>query len=68
MAIINLPMNLRELSHELRTPLTGILGMTYCLSQEPLTKEQQDFVANIYKSGNQLLTIVEMLLSAKRLS
>jgi len=54
-----------NMSHELRTPLNGILGFAEILKvglTGDLTAKQSEYVENIYKSGKQLLTLVNEIL------
>jgi len=66
--IVYLPITLRDLSHELRTPLAGILGTLYQLEEEPLTFQQQSYLADIKNAGGALLRLANNLAQAKRLS
>jgi signal transduction histidine kinase len=53
---------LTHLAQELRTPLTSVLGMSSVLQQEiygPLTSKQKDYLAIVYNSGQQLVSIVD---------
>ncbi len=58
---------LASMSHELRTPLTAILGFSQLLqTQNNLTAKQQNDINIIYRSGQQLLAIInEVLLLAE---
>ena len=53
---------LSNMSHEIRTPLNGIIGMTDILKDSPLTKDQQEQVDVIVKSGQILLSIINDIL------
>lgn len=53
---------LTMISHEIRTPMNGVLGMALLLEDTSLTKEQQEYVATIRKSGQELLTTVNDML------
>ncbi len=53
---------LTHLAQELRTPLTSVLGMASVLQKEiygPLTTKQKDYLAIVYNSGQQLVSIVD---------
>jgi signal transduction histidine kinase len=53
---------LTHLAQELRTPLTSVLGMSSVLQQEiygPLTSKQKDYLAIVYNSGQELVSIVD---------
>lgn len=67
MAIVQLPMSLRDLSHELRTPLTGILGNAELLKTENLSSWQESCVLEILRAGDALLKLADILLEAKKL-
>ncbi|MEI7890843.1 MAG: ATP-binding protein [bacterium] len=57
-------------SHQLRTPLTGIKWFTELLlenKKEKLSKEQQDYVEEIYESNNRLIALVNDLLNVSRI-
>ncbi|NJK38395.1 MAG: response regulator [Oscillatoriales cyanobacterium SM2_3_0] len=56
-------------SHELRTPLNSILGFSQILlTQSSLAEEQRQNLTQIYQSGEQLLTLVNDLLSISQLN
>ena len=61
---------LAAISHELRTPLTGIMGMTEMLqltAASALNPRQVEYLANIQKSGERLLSLINNLLEFTRL-
>ncbi|NOQ34755.1 MAG: PAS domain S-box protein [Methylococcaceae bacterium] len=56
---------LANMSHELRTPMTAILGFGQLLEiddQENLTQEQKEFIQEILKAGNHLLSLINEVL------
>ena len=58
---------LANMSHELRTPLNGILGYAQILQRDKaLTKQQQDAVRTILKSGEHLLTLINDVLDLSK--
>ena len=61
---------LSRMSHELRTPLNAILGFAQILElnrKEPLTPAQAEHVAQIARSGWQLLTMIDEILDLARI-
>lgn len=59
---------LANMSHELRTPLNIILGFTQLLSHEPmLTKQQQEQLSIINRSGEHLLELINDVLSMSKI-
>lgn len=58
---------LANMSHELRNSLNGILGMTQILSMRHLPADTQDYVRDIYQSGNHLLSLVSDMLDFAKL-
>lgn len=59
---------LANMSHELRTPLNGVLGYAQILLRDKtLTKEQQDGINVIYRSGEYLLTLINDILDLAKI-
>lgn len=54
---------LANVSHHLRTPINGIMGLNDLLLDSPLKPEQQHLVQNIRASSNELLGIVDNVLT-----
>jgi len=57
---------LSHLSQELRTPLTSVMGMTSVLRREiygPLSGKQKEYLEIIHDSGQQLVELVDEILS-----
>jgi len=55
---------LNNLSHEIRTPLNGIIGFTNLLYEmNPTAEDKLNFVTIINRSGQQLLAIIDDILS-----
>jgi len=59
---------LANLSHELRTPLNGILGYAQILNRAPeLTRQQQEGISVIQRSGEYLLTLLTDILDLAKM-
>jgi len=57
-----------NVSHELRTPLHGILGMGHLLEKTILNKNQQGYVGIIKGSADNLLVIINDILSLSEIN
>jgi PAS domain S-box-containing protein len=60
---------LANMSHELRTPLNSILGFSQVLQDGlygPMNAKQEDYVNNIYSSGNHLLSLINDILDLSK--
>jgi len=58
---------LANMSHEIRTPLNGIVGFTEILRSTDLTSEQEEFLAIIDKSSENLLSIINNILDLSKI-
>ncbi len=58
---------LANTSHEIRTPLNSILGFSRLLLKTPLSTQQQDYLQNIRKSSENLLTIINDVLDLSKI-
>lgn len=61
---------LSNMSHELRTPMNAILGFAQLLeydTSEPLSRPQQENVAEIIKAGKHLLDLISEILDLSRI-
>jgi len=57
-----------SISHELRTPLHGILGMSQLISQTEMSDKQANFVNVIKGSADNLLVIINDILSLTKMN
>lgn len=58
---------LANMSHELRTPMNGVLGMCELLLNSTLNGKQKENAEIIYKSGNDLLSILNDILDISKI-
>ena len=59
---------LANMSHEIRTPLNGIIGFTNILKETDLKEDQQEFLAIIEESSNNLISIVNDILDFSKVA
>ena len=58
---------LSNMSHEIRTPMNSIIGFAELLTDESLTKEEkEEFISIIISSGQQLLKIIDEILTVSK--
>jgi len=59
---------LANLSHEIRTPLNSIIGFTSLLANKSVDKNtKKEFEKIIHNSGNQLINVIEDMLTASQI-
>jgi PAS domain S-box-containing protein len=58
---------LTNISHELRTPLTGISGISQLLARTRLNPQQKDYVDNILRSTDNLVSMINELLDLSKI-
>ena len=58
---------LANMSHEIRTPLNSILGMAQIMSEDDLSKEQQNYMSIIQRAGKDLLSLINNILDLSKI-
>lgn len=58
---------LANVSHEIRTPLNGIIGFSELLARTQLSEQQEDYLATIYTSSDDLLKILNDILDLSKI-
>ena len=58
---------LATVSHELRTPLNVILGLIYCVRQDPVTESQARSIGQIEDAGEHLLLVLNEILDFSKI-
>lgn len=53
-----------SLSHQIRTPLSNVIGVIELLSKTKMTDNQQDYINTIHASANNLVGVVNGMVSA----
>ena len=58
---------LSNMSHEIRTPMNSIIGFAELLTEDDLTREEkEEFISIIINSGQQLLTLIDEILTVSK--
>lgn len=60
-------MFLANMSHEIRTPMNAVIGMTEILRETSPSKEQLLYIDTIYKSGYDLVHIINDILDYSKI-
>ncbi|MBN2166725.1 MAG: response regulator [Marinilabiliaceae bacterium] len=58
--------HISQLSHQIRTPLSNITGIIDILERTELTDDQRDYINTIHASANNLVNVVNSLVSASK--
>ena len=58
--------HISRLSHQIRTPLSNITGIIDILEKTELTDDQRDYINTIHASANNLVNVVNSLVSASK--
>lgn len=58
---------LTNISHEIRTPLNAIIGFTDLLLKTSLTGIQQEYIGNVFQSGQALLDLINDMLDFSKI-
>ncbi len=58
---------LANMSHEIRTPINAIIGMSHLAMQDPLSKQQHDYISKVNMAGESLLTVINDILDLSKI-
>ncbi|CAG8999315.1 MAG: Sensor histidine kinase RcsC [Candidatus Celerinatantimonas neptuna] len=58
---------LASMSHEIRTPMNGVLGLAQLLEQTPLNTQQQNYLQDLYHSGQHMMALLNDILDFSKI-
>jgi signal transduction histidine kinase len=58
---------LANMSHEIRTPMNAIIGFSEVLQEEPLSRQQKEYIKMILDSGKHLLELINSILDFSKI-
>jgi signal transduction histidine kinase/CheY-like chemotaxis protein len=58
---------LAVVSHEIRTPMTGIMGIVRLMADTKMSKEQNDYILTIQKSGDTMMALLNDILDFEKI-
>jgi signal transduction histidine kinase len=60
-------MFLANMNHELRTPMNAIMGFTYLIGQEPLSRKQADQLTQLSRAADKLMKLIDDMIDISKL-